>query len=172
MIYIYIFFFKKKKEYGVNHGRVWGAFDSQSNKLKGLAILQPPYESGISTWNLLKLGMGSAPFKFGFTASWRMYSCLQQSEKTHASVIQTPHWALYTIGVDTPFQCKGIGTILVQAILPIVDAESLPCYLDTASERSLKFFQKFGWKIAKEEKKPSCGPKYWALLREPQNKKE
>lgn len=34
-------------DYGVKHGRVWGAYNAKTSKLEGVAVWQPPYETGI-----------------------------------------------------------------------------------------------------------------------------
>jgi len=159
-------------EYGVKHGRVWGAFDNATSKLLGIAVWQTPFETGVSFWNLLRLGMASAPFQFGIGPTWRMMSCLDLTEKVHSQVISEPHWALYTIGVMSHDQSKGIGSALIAPMLSVVDSDKFLfshnyCYVDTSSERSLGFFQKHGFEIVNDVSNPSKGPRFWSLLREP-----
>lgn len=136
-------------------------------KLEGTAVFQPPYEAGVSMWNMLLLGMGSLPFKLGMGASWRLYSLIDLSEKNHQQVMQDQkHWSLYTIGVMPELQRHGIGTSLLQPVLAIADSDQLPCYLDTPNEGSISFFKKNGFEVVREVK-PDNAPKFWCMVRKP-----
>jgi len=140
----------------------------KEKKILGISIWQPPYESGISMWNMLRLGVASAPFKFGLKACWRMYSCMDAAERLHQEAMNgKPHWALYTIGVTPSSQCKGFGSALISPVLEIIDKSEMSCYLETASLRSVQFFQKSGWDVLKEVDKPYAGPPFWTMLRQP-----
>jgi len=51
--------------------------------------------------------------------------------------------------------------------LEIADKEGYSCYLETSSERSLKFFKKNGWEVLVDVEKPAKGPRFWTMLRKP-----
>jgi len=144
--------------------------DETTKHIVGAAVWQPPYESGVSLWNMLKEGLAKAPLKFGIKASWRMMKILKQTEAVHIEVMQkTPHWSLYTIGVDPPYQCKGIGTKIVGPILKKADEDKVACYLDTSSDRSIKFFERQGFEVAKVVDNGAT-PKFYSMVRQPKEK--
>jgi len=154
--------------YGVQWGRLWGCFEVKTMKLLGLAVWQSPLETGVSIWRMFRLGAVSAPWKFGISASWRMYKVLDQSESYHIkSMKDQHHWSLYTVGVDPQFQSKGIGTKLIQPILDLADKDQLPCYLDTSNERSIEFFKRNGFEVCEDERNPVYGPRFWTMIRKP-----
>jgi len=158
--------FGKILEYGVKHGRVWGSYHDK--KLEAVAIWQPPFEAGVSIWNMMMLGFAAAPWKFGMSATWRMMRVLELSEWHHKDTMQNrPHWTLYSIAVVPSRQSKGLGTALIQPVLQAADSEGISIYLDTDSERSLHFFENNGWKVVKDLKEPPVGPQFWTMLREP-----
>jgi len=160
-------------EYGVKHGRVYGSYDYKTSQLQGVSVWQPPYEAGVSVWAMLRLGLGLAPFKFGFYATYKTLLILQMSEKLHQDAMKgKKHWSLYTIGVSPEYQCKGIGTSLIEPVLNFADIDNLPCYLDTASERSLNFFKRYGWNLHDDVVNPPVGCRFWTMVREPLNNKK
>eukprot|EP00026_Physarum_polycephalum_P011564 Phypoly_transcript_11799.p1 GENE.Phypoly_transcript_11799~~Phypoly_transcript_11799.p1 ORF type:complete len:344 (+),score=27.53 Phypoly_transcript_11799:83-1033(+) len=162
-------FYSKMIQYALKNGRVWAAYDEDMPyKLQGVAIWQPPYESGVSFWNMLKTGMGTAPWNLGVKPAWRILSVLDQVEKMHQKTITRPHWSLYSISVDPALQCRGIGTKMMKPILDMADYDGLPCYLDTPSERSLKFFRRLGFEVIYDVSNPSSGPRFWTMVRNPQ----
>jgi len=164
-----VWFYSKIATYAAQNGRVWAAYDNKNpDVLQGVALWQPPYESGISFWDMIKAGMASAPWTMGVKASWRAVSCLDQCEKKHRQTITGPHWALYSIGVDPAFQNLCIGTKLMKPILDCADADQLPCYLDTPSERSLNFFRRLGFEVVLDVDSPPAGPPFWTMVRQPQ----
>lgn len=162
-------FYEKMIAYALHNGRVWGAYDGDArNELQAVALWQPPYDSGVSFWGMVKSGMASAPWNLGVKPAWRLLSVLDQTEKKHQQTISTPHWALYAIAVDPSRQCRGVGTRLMRPILDRADADGLPCYLDTPSERSLTFFRRLGFEVVLDVDRPTSGPRFWTMIRQPQ----
>jgi hypothetical protein len=43
----------------------------------------------------------------------------------------------------------------------------LPCYLETALERNVAFYLRFGFRILRDERMGREGPRFWTLLRAP-----
>eukprot|EP01121_Diplochlamys_sp_Union-15-3_P016557 TRINITY_DN5659_c0_g1_i1.p1 TRINITY_DN5659_c0_g1~~TRINITY_DN5659_c0_g1_i1.p1 ORF type:complete len:313 (+),score=46.95 TRINITY_DN5659_c0_g1_i1:58-996(+) len=155
--------------YGTKHGRVWAHHSEiDKNHVIGCAVWQPPYESGVSLWSMFKEGIGAAPFKLGLRPTYRLMGALNETERIHNEIMKKkPHWSIYTIGVEPLYQCKGIGTKLLEPILKLADEDKVPCYLDTASERSLNFFIRLGFKVLRTVNSNGKFPKFWAMVRQP-----
>ena len=60
------------------------------------------------------------------------------------------HWHLGPVGVLPPLQGKGIGTKLLSLFCKEVDACSAPAYLETDSEKNVRFYERFGFQVVSE----------------------
>lgn len=75
-------------------------------------------------------------------------------------------WYLHIAGCDPAQQGKGLGRVVVQAGLDRA-AGRLPCYLETATEWNLGFYQGLGFVVTAEWRVPKGGPTFWSMLRLP-----
>eukprot|EP01125_Pyxidicula_operculata_P004077 TRINITY_DN1583_c0_g1_i2.p1 TRINITY_DN1583_c0_g1~~TRINITY_DN1583_c0_g1_i2.p1 ORF type:complete len:189 (-),score=33.39 TRINITY_DN1583_c0_g1_i2:42-608(-) len=155
-------------KYAVYNGRAWSKMIGNQNV--GCAIWQTPFEQTISYWGMISTGFHSAPWKFGLKASWRAMNSLQSTEVVRNELIKESHWYLFSIGVEPEHQNKGYGTQLMLPILRMADKGGLKCYVDTSSQRSLRFFERLGFKQVKEVKgNVTTGePTYWCMIRNPE----
>jgi GNAT superfamily N-acetyltransferase len=76
------------------------------------------------------------------------------------------HWYLEALGVRPGHQGHGIGTRLLEPMLATCDADRLPVYLETATERNLVFYQRLGFRV-REEFDLGNGPHIWTMWRNP-----
>ena len=60
------------------------------------------------------------------------------------------HWHLGPVGVLPSHQGKGIGTKLLNRFCQEVDACLSPAYLATDSDKNVRFYERFGFEVAKE----------------------
>ena len=60
------------------------------------------------------------------------------------------HWHLGPIGVLPSFQGQGIGSMLMERFCKEVDACGTEAYLETDTDKNVRFYEKFGFKIAAE----------------------
>lgn len=79
-----------------------------------------------------------------------------------------PHIYLEVLGVHPSQQGKGYGSMLLNALLSKVDAEGLPCYLETFLSRNAAIYGRFGFKLLEERTIPSTPLTLYSMLREPQ----
>jgi len=78
------------------------------------------------------------------------------------------HWYLLALGVEPSKQGMGIGGRLIQPILRQADASGRPCYLRTFNVKSLRFFERHGFRIAAAGNIHDGGPDFWVMIRAPQ----
>ena len=89
-------------------------------------------------------------------------------DKIHKEIMGSkPHWYLWVLGVAPNSQGQGIGSRLIQPVLDRADKEQIPCYLETETERNVKFYRKRGFEVVSEGEVPGGDLKLWSLLREP-----
>ena len=84
-------------------------------------------------------------------------------ERHHPDV---PFWYLHFAGCDPAHQGKGLGGAAIRAGLARADADHLPAYLETATERNLALYRSFGFEVSRQWQVPN-GPKFWGMLRAP-----
>ena len=60
------------------------------------------------------------------------------------------HWHLGPVGVLPSHQGKGIGTKLLSLFCKEVDACLTPAYLETDSDKNVRFYERFGFKVVSE----------------------
>ena len=60
------------------------------------------------------------------------------------------HWHLGPIGVLPAHQGLGVGSILMDRFCKEVDACKANAYLETDSDRNVRFYEKFGFKVVSE----------------------
>lgn len=84
-------------------------------------------------------------------------------ERIQQQMINEPHWYLMALGTD--ISKPGIRGKLIEPILLQADAEGIPCYLETFSERILPLFESYGFRIAAAGRIPRGGPDFWTMIR-------
>ena len=60
------------------------------------------------------------------------------------------HWHLGPVGVLPSHQGKGIGTKLLRRFCKEVDACIAPAYLETDTDRNVRFYERFGFQVVEE----------------------
>ena len=76
---------------------------------------------------------------------------------------KAPHAHLVFLGVSTAAQGKGVGSAMLKAQLAPVDAQHLPAYLETSSQRNVDLYARHGFEITGEFDKP--GLHMWTMTR-------
>jgi GNAT superfamily N-acetyltransferase len=77
-----------------------------------------------------------------------------------------PHWYLAVLGVDPPRQGRGLGTALLAPVLEQCDRDRIGAYLETATEKDVAFYTRFGFRVTDELRLPD-GPPMWPMWRDP-----
>jgi ribosomal protein S18 acetylase RimI-like enzyme len=133
----------------------------------GAAIWLPPKKPHMGALDMLRLGMWQMPFRAGFSSIPRFMSVMNSVDKLHKHDPPKRHWYLAVLGVDTDRQGQGIGGELMQPVLKRADSDNLTCYLETAKEINVTFYQKHGFEVVKEFPLGGDGPPFWTMLRQP-----
>lgn len=152
--------------YGLRYGEVYLTPGAQ----QGAAIWLPADDPLPSIRRMLRVGFGhviSAPVRFGFGTFSRFMAMLDQMEVMHKRDVPARHWYLMTLGVDPPRQGQGVGSMLIQPGLARADGDLVACYLETAKEINVKFYEKHGFEVIREIELAGGGPPLWTMKREP-----
>jgi ribosomal protein S18 acetylase RimI-like enzyme len=78
------------------------------------------------------------------------------------------HYYLSVLGTDPPRQGEGIASALLRPVLERCDAERMPAYLETSTERNVAFYAAHGFVERRRLDLPGGAPPLWLLWRDPQ----
>ncbi len=152
------------------YGLRYGEMHTTPDTAEGAAIWLPPDDPFPSMIRMMRVGFLDfilTPFRFGFGTFSRFMAFMNRMEKLHKRDMPQRHWYLMVLGVDPPRQGQGIGGALMQPVLERADRDLLPCYVETAKEINVSFYQKQGFEVVVEEDLPGGGPRFWTMKREP-----
>ena len=138
-----------------------------SGNIQGVATWMPPGHSSDNILQMLQSGILTLPFKLDWKKLGRVMSFVWASEQLHKRHMPKPHWYLALLAVAPNSQRKGIGGILLEPILKQADSQGLPCYLETSTEKAVRFYQKHGFDIIWSGELLKNSPYWWAMKREP-----
>ena len=96
-------------------------------------------EMPLAMANLLKLIGGAKPQVIKWFARW----CRLDPD--------APHLHLGPIGVSPEMQGKGLGTALMDRYIERLNRDKLAGYLETDRPENVRFYEKFGFRVMREE---------------------
>ena len=88
---------------------------------------------------------------------------MHEVEKLHP---KKPHYYLSILGVDPSRQGSGRGSALLEPMLRRCDSEAVGAYLETGTERNVRFYSRHGFRVTDEVPRPN-GPPMWLMWRDP-----
>lgn len=95
---------------------------------------------------------------------WRKSHWLNEWARRDPS---SQHWHFGPVGVLPAFQGKGIGTKLLRRFCKEVDACFAPAYLETDTDRNVRFYKQFSFEVVEET--DIFGVKNRYMWRDPQS---
>lgn len=147
--------------YAVRYGEAYA-----TPGMEGAALWLPPGRTRVSTVGMLRVGALAAPLRVSWATLRRLAALEAQTDRLHRHHAPMPHWYLSQIGVEPALWGRGFAGKLLAPMLARMDAERMPCYLETARERNVTLYQRFGF-TAVAECALGDGLRVWAMLRLP-----
>lgn len=86
-------------------------------------------------------------------------------ERRHPS--SPRHWYLHYLGVEPRRQGRGLGGALMAPILAECDANAVPAYLESSTERNRRLYERNGFSLTGTFGMPVTGPPIREMWREP-----
>ncbi|MGK4585910.1 GNAT family N-acetyltransferase [Kitasatospora sp. HPMI-4] len=80
---------------------------------------------------------------------------------------EEPVWFLATVGVNPASQGRGLGSAVLRPGLDAADHAGYPVFLETSSERNVRFYERLGFTVTADIRLPDNGPRTWCMRREP-----
>ena len=150
----------------VHYGVLYGEAYATSPNLEGVAVWLPSEKADYTLWRLISSGVLSMLPKIGRDVLGRLRYFDRYATPIRKRHTPFRHWYLQIIGVAPGFQGKGYAGELLKPMFARMDAEHLPCYLDTQNEKNVSIYQHYGFKVVEEVIIPGTNITYWAMLRE------
>ncbi len=147
----------------LRYGEKYGWVDMTRNAGAVAVWIRPEYTA--PSWiRMVRAGVLRSPFILGWSATRRMLSFEHFISTCRWRTLGVPHWFLLCIGVRPDQQGQGLGAALIRQGLQRIEAGGVPCYLETANERNLSFYQKNGFRLVGQKQTPAAGPGVWGLV--------
>lgn len=77
-----------------------------------------------------------------------------------------PHWYLPLIGIDPHHQSEGLGSMLIQKMLTVIEDSDVPVHLAATNVRNVPFYERHGFRRCGEIQVGSS-PLLFAMCRDP-----
>lgn len=137
-----------------------------ADEVNGLASWFGPDRHEPSETAMEEAGFGAVIEAFGPEAAGRMLAMIGELDARHAQHMSGPHLRLEFFGVDPDVQGRGIGHALIEHGHRRADAEGLACYLETFTERNVRYYEHRGWEVVGTYP-VADGVPFYAMRREP-----
>jgi len=147
----------------LRYGQLYGWVDVLKSAGAVAVWIRPEYTTPYWT-RLVRVGLLASPFTVGWSATRRMLRFEHFIADCRMRTLAGPHWFLLCIGVRPGQQGQGLGAALIRHGLQRIQSTGVPCYLETANERNLVFYQKNGFRLVGQQLQPSDGPGIWSLV--------
>jgi GNAT superfamily N-acetyltransferase len=132
----------------------------------GVAVWEPP-----GAW---KHGVGEQlrllPAMLGVFRrhSPRVLRALASLDAGHAAKrYAEPHYYLPFVGVDPPWQGRGLGGATLAPVLQRCDRERVPAFLDASTARNRALYERHGFVVREEFALGRSAPSQWRMWRRP-----
>ncbi|HWA63798.1 MAG TPA: N-acetyltransferase [Caulobacteraceae bacterium] len=105
-------------------------------------------------------------FATGLARFGRLAAMRADMDKHHP--MERRHAYLWFLGVARQAQGRGVGSRLLKHATDRLDAEGLPAYLETQTERNVGLYRRHGFEVISEHKARADAPNMWSMWREAQ----
>jgi GNAT superfamily N-acetyltransferase len=132
----------------------------------GVAVWEPPgawKHGAIEQLRLLPAML--AVFTRHFPRVARALSVLESGHP--AEPAHPPHYYLPFLGVDPPWQGRGLGGALLAPVLQSCDREGVAAFLEASSPRNRALYERHGFAVTEEFVLGRGAPAQWRMWREP-----
>jgi GNAT superfamily N-acetyltransferase len=148
--------------------RVWMAEEQTYTTagVAGVAVWEPPGQWQNGLVEQLRL---TPPMLAVFGRRFpRVVRALTVLEKGHpAEPAHAPHYYLPFLGVDPPWQGRGLGGALLAPVLQRCDRERVPAFLEASTARNRALYERHGFAVTEQFALGRGAPPQWRMWREP-----
>lgn len=153
-------------------------FVDSDGKVLACLLWTPSEYAALSMWEMLQAGLWQVPFRFGVATLKRLVGVLDDMEAAKksdamSSSAKKNYFKLERMVVHPEFQGKGIGSKALQEVLKEDSSSGVDSHLDTQEERNVRFYQRLGWEVCRDQDYCENDPEYkfhsWHMIRKAQS---
>jgi len=157
-------FFEVPVRYCLKYGEVY----APSEDLEGIVAWVPGKYADMTMWRIIRSGAMGAAIRMGSNASKKMGTIFKQvTEDRNEHMAGHNFLYLLIVGVATELQGKGFGKELIGAAIEKSEREGLHLYLETETEKNVKMYEHFGFRLLKTIILPIVDLPLWEMARNP-----
>jgi ribosomal protein S18 acetylase RimI-like enzyme len=161
-------FFEGSVRYGLKYGKVYAT----SENLEGIAAWVPGNHADMTIWRGIRSGAMISGMKLGMKTIMKMKPIFEPLEADRrANMKGRVYIYLMIIGVAMEFQRQGFGGKLLRVLLQESEYTETPLYLETATERNVRMYERLDFKVLKKMIHPIINLPQWEMVREPRTTK-
>jgi ribosomal protein S18 acetylase RimI-like enzyme len=131
---------------------------------------------GVAAWLTtggypLSIGMQLRQIPSSLRAFYRSPRALTTGNRYVAALAHAhrkdPQWYLMVLCADPPVQRSGVGTMLMEHALALIDAEGVGSHLETPRDDNIVYYRRFGYELIETLTPVPEGPAYYTMWRAP-----
>lgn len=153
--------FEGLERYGLRYGYV----QASSLNFEGVAIWLNSEIMKMSLISYIRCGFFKVIRKLGLKATMRYLKILDFMTELHKKHMPEPHWHFAYLGVSPENQRKGYGAFLIEEMLKYSKSDNWPYYLETAEEKNIDFYERFGFKLVESVKLPESDVDHFCMVK-------
>ena len=142
---------------------------SGEREIKQMAFWHPPNSDSISILSMVKEGLLTMPFRFGWGIFKRVIEVTEEFDAIKDRVLdRQPVWYLNNMVVAKELRGTGIGTkVLTKQLESVVEPSGFPAILMTQREANVIFYRRLGFEVIDESTVGSGEYKFtnWCMVR-------
>ena len=132
-----------------------------ADDVAGATLWRAPGHGKTDIWEMIRHAPGMV-----YALGGAVGRALRVSSAIDAHHPSSPYWYLHIAGCYPMQQRRGIGGALIRAGLARVAGDQRACYLETALETNIGFYQGLGFEVLETWEVADGGPRFWSMLRE------
>lgn len=156
------FFFQNITKYAAHNGEIIRT----SKNYEGIMLLLRPPAFPISVSRLIWHGALFYPFKMGIPFIFRLIHFGDYIDNMHINQLNSDHLYLWMLVVDPQHQGQQFGKKMIQYFIEKQNEYQIPGYLETAEEKNVQIYSKYGFKLKDTQKLPKSEVLNYALVRD------
>lgn len=151
--------------YALDEAREYGIVEFVRGSNAGAAIWLLPQAPGIA--EKLQQTKNAALEKILTPRGFENYRAIIENMTPHAErVVPRDAWYLSILGIAPKLQGRGWGKQLLAPTIARADAQRVPCFLETFSPRTLRFYERAGFRIVAQHAEHITQSDYWIMVRD------
>ena len=152
----------------VRFSKKYGEVYATSSNLEGIIGWVTGAKAFMNIWRIIRSGGFRIALKTGSSIGKKMnkiFSVIENDRKLNMKNID--YFYIQILGVSPEFQNRGFGGKLLEYVIKEAEKGKKHLYLETETEKNVKFYEKYDFQIVKKVTLPYIELPMWEMIRIP-----